>query len=58
MTIPIEFSGGEKIPVSILAAALGRLAAGKPKIYSPAEIAKRKARLNRYRHRRWPKKQE
>jgi hypothetical protein len=35
---------------------LGRLARGKPKHYSPAEIKKRTERLAKARKKRWPKK--
>ena len=35
---------------------LGRLAAGKPKNYSAAELARRKKRLADARKKRWPRK--
>jgi len=38
------------------AQALGRLAAGKPKNYSVAELARRKKRLADARKKRWPTK--
>ena len=38
------------------ASALGRLARGKPKVYTAAERARRRARLAEVRKRRWPKK--
>lgn len=38
------------------AVALGKLAAGKPKTYTAAEIARRTARLALARAKRWPEK--
>ena len=38
------------------AQALGKLAAGKPKNFSAAELARRKKRLAAARAKRWPKK--
>jgi hypothetical protein len=38
------------------ASQLGKLAAGKPKTYSAAEIERRKKRLAEARLKRWPKR--
>jgi hypothetical protein len=38
------------------ASQLGKMAAGKPKRFSPEEIAKRTKRLAAARKKRWPKK--
>lgn len=40
------------------AQALGRLARGKPKNYTAAELARRRQRLAEARAKRWPKKGE
>lgn len=37
------------------AVALGKLASGKPKNYTAAELARRKKRLAEARKKRWPK---
>jgi hypothetical protein len=46
---------GPPPPMNKLAQALGRLAKGKPKTYTKAELARRKARLALARAKRWPK---